>query len=96
MPTPTSYPSALQIAEESAHVAAAILRAERARPGGPRGSKGHCPADVEAQRLIRERLLAAFPGWGYRGEETPFKPPASGSVRFGSIQSAHWGSIHFG
>jgi ADP-ribosylglycohydrolase/fructose-1,6-bisphosphatase/inositol monophosphatase family enzyme len=28
------------------------------------------PVDEEAERVIRQHLLDAFPGWGYRGEET--------------------------
>jgi ADP-ribosyl-[dinitrogen reductase] hydrolase len=47
-----------------------MLLAECARPGGPRGEIGHCPADDEAEWAIRARLLAAFPGWGFLGEET--------------------------
>ncbi|MCE7874157.1 hypothetical protein DYH09_27810, partial [bacterium CPR1] len=40
---------------------------------GPRGSAGHAPIDHEAEELIRARLTAAFPDWGYRGEETGAK-----------------------
>ncbi|MBO0703660.1 MAG: ADP-ribosylglycohydrolase family protein, partial [Candidatus Dormibacteraeota bacterium] len=29
-----------------------------------------CPADDEAEQVIRTRLLAAFPRWGFLGEET--------------------------
>src|SRR3954470_5712428 len=76
--TRSSYTSALQIALDAAHAAAAILRAECARPDGPQGPKGHCPADDEAERVIRARLLEAYPTWGYRGEETGFQPPSSG------------------
>src|SRR5712691_5868448 len=47
-----------------------MLLAECARPGGPRGEIGHCPADDEAEWAIRARLLAAFPEWGFLGEET--------------------------
>jgi ADP-ribosyl-[dinitrogen reductase] hydrolase len=76
----SSYTPALQAALDAAHAAALILRAECARPQGPRGPKGHCPADDEAERVIRNRLLEASPGWGYRGEETGFQPPTSGET----------------
>ncbi|MGA7732753.1 MAG: inositol monophosphatase family protein [Chloroflexia bacterium] len=78
--TSPSYEPILQVALDAAHAAAAILRAECARPQGPRGPKGHCPADDVAERVIRERLLEARPGWGYRGEETSFQPPTSGET----------------
>jgi ADP-ribosyl-[dinitrogen reductase] hydrolase len=61
---------ALTVALEAAAVAREILLAECARPGGPRGQIGHCPADDEAEWAIRNRLLAAFPTWGFLGEET--------------------------
>ena len=76
-----TYNSAMQIAVEAAHAAASILRAECARvPRALAGPKGHCPADDEAERVIRELLLAARPDWGYLGEETGFHPPASGET----------------
>ncbi len=79
MHTSFSYQSALQAALDAAHAAAAILRAECARLQGPRGPRGHSPADDEAERVIRRHLLQACPDdWGYRGEETGFQPPASG------------------
>jgi ADP-ribosylglycohydrolase/fructose-1,6-bisphosphatase/inositol monophosphatase family enzyme len=62
----------LSVADEAARAAGAILCAEFHRPGGPRGSGEHAPADEEAEQLIRQRLLAAYPKWGYRGEETGF------------------------
>jgi ADP-ribosylglycohydrolase/fructose-1,6-bisphosphatase/inositol monophosphatase family enzyme len=61
---------ALAVATAAAVEAGALLRAELHRPGGPRGSGGHAPADEEAEKLIRDRLVAAFPSWGYLGEET--------------------------
>src|SRR4051812_18758244 len=82
--TPFSYTSALQIAVDAAHEAAAILRAECARPGGPRGPKGHCPADDEAERVIRARLLESYPNWGYRGEETGYRAPGPGDPASGA------------
>ena len=35
-------------------------------------------ADTEAERLIRRRLLEAFPGWGFLGEETGAVPGTPG------------------
>lgn len=61
---------ALEVARGAAMEAAAILRAEVARPDGPRPPRGKCPADEEAEAVIRARLLTAFPEWGYLGEET--------------------------
>ena len=61
---------ALAVAVEAARGAGERLRADFHRPGGPRGGGDKAPADTEAERDIRARLVAAFPGWGYRGEET--------------------------
>jgi ADP-ribosylglycohydrolase/fructose-1,6-bisphosphatase/inositol monophosphatase family enzyme len=61
---------ALEVAEEAARLAGDLLRRDFHRPGGPRGGGDKAEADTEAEHLIRERLLAAFPGWGYLGEET--------------------------
>ncbi|HEY7067331.1 MAG TPA: inositol monophosphatase family protein [Chloroflexota bacterium] len=73
---PESYARALETAIGLAREAGALLRAEFHRPGGPRGGRGHAPADDEAEALIRRGLLAAFPDWGYRGEETRPHLPA--------------------
>ena len=78
MSTTRSYSSILESAVSAARAAATILRAECALPGGPRGSAGHSPADEDAERLIRERLLETTPSWGFRGEETGYQAPASG------------------
>jgi len=77
-----SYAHALAVAERVALAAGDILRREFGRPGGPRGGSGHADADDEAERLIRGALLEAFPGWGYRGEETrpDVAPDASGHL----------------
>ncbi len=75
-----NYERALAVAIEAAIEAGAILREEFHHPGGPSGPKGHCPADNGAERLIRERLLAAFPGWGYLGEETGSRQAAEGET----------------
>ena len=69
---------ALKVAIEAANAARLLLLAECARPDGPRGTSGHCPADEEAEWLIRNHLLARFPTWGYLGEETGAQPAASG------------------
>lgn len=77
MPGTHSYKPTLAAAVEAAKAAALVLRAECARPGGPRGSIGHCPADDEAEHIIRQRLLEACPTWGFLGEETGFQAPAA-------------------
>jgi ADP-ribosyl-[dinitrogen reductase] hydrolase len=69
---------ALSTAVEAAATARALLLAECARPDGPRGEIGHCPADDEAEWLIRERLLAACPDWGFLGEETGLRAAPHG------------------
>jgi ADP-ribosylglycohydrolase/fructose-1,6-bisphosphatase/inositol monophosphatase family enzyme len=65
---------ALDVALQAAAAAHAILLAECARPDGPRGEIGHCPADDEAELAIRDILTSAFPAWGYLGEETGARP----------------------
>ncbi|MCA1645400.1 MAG: ADP-ribosylglycohydrolase family protein [Chloroflexi bacterium] len=62
--------AALTTALEAVALAREILLAECARTDGPRGEIGHCPADDEAEWAIREHLGAAFPDFGYLGEET--------------------------
>ncbi len=61
---------ALDLAVSAARDAGDLLRADLHRSAGPRGGGDKADADTEAERLIRARLLAAFPGWGYLGEET--------------------------
>jgi len=61
---------ALETAEAAAVAAGDILRRDFHRPGGPRGHVDKAEADVEAEEAIRARLFAAFPRWGYLGEET--------------------------
>ncbi|HEU4647610.1 MAG TPA: inositol monophosphatase family protein [Gemmatimonadales bacterium] len=68
---------ALRAAIAAAQDAAALLRREFHRPGGPRGHDGHADVDKEAELKIRDRLLAAFPEWGYEGEETGSTGPRS-------------------
>ena len=69
---------ALAVAEDAARAAGDLLRADFHRPGGARGGGDKAEADTEAEHLIRERLLAAFPEWGYIGEETGRKAGAPG------------------
>src|SRR5437870_10417592 len=69
---------ALSVAVDSALQAGARLRADFHRPGGPRGGGDKADADTEAEREIRSRLTAAFPRWGYRGEETGVQPGEPG------------------
>src|SRR5579884_766246 len=64
------YADALRTAVDAARAAGELLRRDFHRPGGPRGAGDHADADTEAERLIRQRLLAAFPSWDYLGEET--------------------------
>ncbi len=54
----------------AARAAGDLLRDDFHRPGGARGKVDKAEADVEAEWLIRHRLLAAFPDWAYLGEET--------------------------
>ncbi len=61
---------ALETAVEAVRGAADILRRDFQRVGGPRGKGDKADADNEAEALVRERLRAAFPDWGYLGEET--------------------------
>jgi len=63
------YQVALDAAVDAAREAGKVLRAEFHRPGGPRGSGGHADVDQQAEQVIREKVLAAFPA-AYRGEET--------------------------
>ncbi len=62
------YNRALDAAIDAAVEAGALLRREFHRSGGPRGSRHHADADTEAERIIYDRL-AAFPSYGYVGEE---------------------------
>lgn len=55
---------ALSVAKE----AGAVLREEFHR--GPRGAGDHADVDIEVEQVIRAKLLASCPGYGYLGEET--------------------------
>lgn len=70
---------ALAVAQEAAHAAGELLRADFHRPGGPRGKVDKAEADTEAEHLIRSRLTAAFPEWSYQGEETGRRAGAAGA-----------------
>ena len=65
---------ALEVAVASVRAAGSLLAADFHRPEGPRGGGDKAEADVEAERLIRDQLLRAFPAWGYLGEETGAQP----------------------
>jgi fructose-1,6-bisphosphatase/inositol monophosphatase family enzyme len=73
-----SLERALDVALRATSVAREILLAECARPEGPRGEIGHCPADDDAELAIRAVLEEAFPQWGYVGEETGARSPTDG------------------
>lgn len=60
---------ALEAAMEAALAAGERIRNEAYAPGGPRGGDHKAPVDDEADLLIRDRLMAAFPEWSYHGEE---------------------------
>lgn len=61
---------ALAVAREAALAAGALIRESFHRPAGPEGDRHTNPADTEAETLIRDRVLSAFPGTGFIGEET--------------------------
>jgi ADP-ribosylglycohydrolase/fructose-1,6-bisphosphatase/inositol monophosphatase family enzyme len=61
---------ALEEAISAAVAAGGMLREDFHRAGGARGAVDKAEADTEAEKLIRARLLAAFPDWRYVGEET--------------------------
>jgi ADP-ribosylglycohydrolase/fructose-1,6-bisphosphatase/inositol monophosphatase family enzyme len=67
---PSLLAQALSVATDAAREAGVLLLAELDRPEGPRGSHDHAPVDTEVERLLRDRLLTPFPGFGFRGEET--------------------------
>lgn len=66
------YSEELGAAVEAALDAGSILRQEFYRSGGPRRPRaGKCPADDEAEAVLRRLLGGAFPEYGCRGEELP-------------------------
>jgi ADP-ribosylglycohydrolase/fructose-1,6-bisphosphatase/inositol monophosphatase family enzyme len=74
----SAYGQALTVAVDAAARAAALIREEFHRPGGPRGSAGHAPVDDVCEALIRAALREAFPRYGYLGEESGAVPAAAG------------------
>lgn len=62
---------ALDAAIDAAFAAGRLLRRAFHRPNPPDDTAGKAAADREAEDLIRERLVAAFPTFGFRGEERP-------------------------
>jgi ADP-ribosyl-[dinitrogen reductase] hydrolase len=77
----TDYSRALEVAVVAAREAGEILRRDLHRVDGPRGAGGHAEADLEAEHVIRARLLEACP-FAYLGEET-------GAVAGGSSADGH-------
>lgn len=77
-----SLKGALDAAVAAALEAGEMLRRDFHRPGGPRGHGDKADADTEAERVIRARLAAAFPGWGYLGEETGRAEGEAGAPRW--------------
>ncbi|HYN05392.1 MAG TPA: inositol monophosphatase family protein [Vicinamibacteria bacterium] len=71
--------AALDVALLAAREAGDLLRADLHRADGPRGQVDKADADTEAEWLIRRRLLEAFPGWGFLGEETGAVPGTAGN-----------------
>ena len=74
-----SLRGALEVAVQAALEAGEILRRDFHRPDGPRGHGDKADADTEAEHVIRARLAAAFPTYGYLGEETGRGEGAPGS-----------------
>jgi ADP-ribosylglycohydrolase/fructose-1,6-bisphosphatase/inositol monophosphatase family enzyme len=68
---------ALAVAVAAARAASRLLRDDFHRASGARGHVDKAEADTEAEVLIRARLIEAFPGWGYLGEETGRGPAAA-------------------
>jgi ADP-ribosyl-[dinitrogen reductase] hydrolase len=68
-----NYAQALEFVTAAVREAGDLLRRELHRPGGPRGTAAKAPADTEAEAIIRARLMAAFPAFSYRGEETGYQ-----------------------
>jgi fructose-1,6-bisphosphatase/inositol monophosphatase family enzyme len=64
-----AYARELSVVLTAVAEAAARLRAEAARTGGPRGSRDHAPVDGEIGDALCARLEAAFPADGLRCED---------------------------
>ena len=59
-----------------------LIRQDFHLAGGPRGHGHHADVDEEAELVIREKLLGAFPEWGYLGEETGSAGPTSAEYKW--------------
>ena len=81
--------AALATAVEAVAVARELLLEECARPDGPRGEIGHCPADDEAEWIIRQHLLGAFPTWGFLGEETGLLVRMDNTITVPSVSASN-------
>src|SRR6185295_1010185 len=68
------------------------LRAEFYRAGGPRGSRGSCPADKEVEESLRVSLLNLVDA-DFAGEETP--ATKSGSRGYAWLVDPHDGTHEF-
>ena len=70
----------LQTAIAVAHAAGELLRDAFNEPGGA-AAAGGAAVDYEAEQLILQRLSAAFPHYGFRGEESGLvRMPGEGAV----------------
>jgi ADP-ribosyl-[dinitrogen reductase] hydrolase len=67
------YQRELEAATQAALHAGTLLRDEFHRPGGARGGGGHADIDEIAEADIFRRLSAAFPDYGFRGEELGYR-----------------------
>lgn len=72
-----SYSKQLEFAVSAARCAGELIRADFHRAGGPRGSGGKAPVDVEAEEAIRRILNETFPSYGIIAEEIPAQDRAS-------------------
>jgi ADP-ribosylglycohydrolase/fructose-1,6-bisphosphatase/inositol monophosphatase family enzyme len=78
---PIESEAILNAAVEAAKAAGEVLRKEFNRPGGPRGTRmdNHAEADEKAEQVIYDKLSAAFPEYGFLGEETGYTAKPSDS-----------------
>ena len=69
MTSPSVLHAQLEAALGAAHAAGELLREAFNAPGGA-AAAGGAAVDYEAEQLILQRLSAAFPHYGFRGEES--------------------------
>lgn len=78
-------PDDLALLEEAAHAAGRIAVARVANPGEVRQKEGGLgpvtDADLAVDRMLRERLLAARPGYGWLSEESEDGPARLAATR---------------